>query len=99
MSMLRLLALEALPCGCVAGRYRDLRTHRDVTYIEDKARTCRGPNHRRNHVVAPRLQAAPRGGLLGMRPTLSPVRRRAAWLRHTRGQVAAGGPPGVHAFV
>ena len=71
MSMVRLLALDALPCGCVVGRYCDVGTHRNVTYIEDKAQTCGRLDHRRNHVVtAPPPAAAPPHTPTGMRLAL-----------------------------
>lgn len=52
MSVVRLLGLHTLPCGCVVGQYREVHTQRHVTYIEEKAPTCHAPSHRRNHTVA-----------------------------------------------
>lgn len=56
MSLVRLLGFSTLACGCVIGRYRELATSREVTYVEEKGKTCGSHSHRRNHtVVAERL--------------------------------------------
>ena len=34
MSLVRLLGFRTLTCGCVIGRYRELATSREVTYVE-----------------------------------------------------------------
>jgi len=52
MSLVRLLGFTTLGCGCVVGRYREVATNREVSYIEEKGKTCSAYNHRRNHTVA-----------------------------------------------
>lgn len=51
-SLVRLLGFKTLGCGCIAGRYRELATHREITYIEEKGVGCLDHAHRRNHTVA-----------------------------------------------
>lgn len=53
MSLVRLLGFTTLTCGCVTGRYREVATNREITYIEEKGTTCQHAGHRRNHTVAP----------------------------------------------
>ena len=53
MSLVRLLGFRTLGCGCVIGRYRELATSRELTYIEEKGARCELYGHRRNHTVAP----------------------------------------------
>jgi hypothetical protein len=36
----------------VIGRYRDLASGRELTYVEEKGSTCESHAHRRNHTVA-----------------------------------------------
>jgi hypothetical protein len=52
MSLVRLLGFTTLGCGCVVGRYREVATSREVTYIEEKGKSCGSHGHRRNHTVA-----------------------------------------------
>jgi hypothetical protein len=52
MSLVRLLGFKNLPCGCVVGRYRDLASERELTYVEEKGSSCELHGHRRNHTVA-----------------------------------------------
>ncbi|MBZ5557060.1 MAG: hypothetical protein LAO77_07260 [Acidobacteriia bacterium] len=52
MSLVRLLGFTTLACGCVLGRYREVATSREVTYVEEKGQTCGSHGHRRNHTVA-----------------------------------------------
>jgi hypothetical protein len=52
MSLVRLLGFTTLRCGCVVGRYREVATSREVTYVEEKGKTCSSAGHRRNHTVA-----------------------------------------------
>ena len=52
MSLVRLLGFTTLGCGCVTGRYREVATNREVTYVEEKGLTCELNAHRRNHTVA-----------------------------------------------
>ena len=51
MSLVRLLGFTTLACGCVVGRYREVATSREVTYVEEKGQTCATHAHRRNHTV------------------------------------------------
>jgi hypothetical protein len=51
MSLVRLLGFKNLPCGCLVGRYRDLASARELTYVEEKGPTCDFHAHRRNHTV------------------------------------------------
>jgi len=52
MSLVRLLGFRTLACGCVIGRYRELATSRELTYIEEKGAGCQLYGHRRNHTIA-----------------------------------------------
>jgi hypothetical protein len=59
MSLVRLLGFTTLACGCVTGKYREVATHREVTYVEEKGHECSHNGHRRNHTLAsPRFGAA-----------------------------------------
>jgi hypothetical protein len=51
MSLVRLLGFRTLNCGCVIGRYRELATSREVSYVEEKGGTCDTHSHRRNHTI------------------------------------------------
>jgi hypothetical protein len=51
MSLVRLLGFTTLSCGCVVGRYRELATNREVSYIEEKGQACEAQGHRRNHTI------------------------------------------------
>src|SRR5687767_13250672 len=53
MSLVRLLGFTTLSCGCVTGKYREVATHREVIYVEEKGGTCSLAAHRRNHTLAP----------------------------------------------
>ena len=53
MSLVRLLGFTTLSCGCVTGKYREVATHREVIYVEEKGGTCGVAAHRRNHTLAP----------------------------------------------
>jgi hypothetical protein len=52
MSLVRLLGFRTLVCGCVIGRYRELATSRELTYVEEKGACCETLTHRRNHTIA-----------------------------------------------
>jgi len=52
MSLVRLLGFTTLACGCVVGRYREVATSREVTYVKEKGKTCASHGHRRNHTIA-----------------------------------------------
>jgi len=58
MSLVRLLGFTTLDCGCVVGRYRELATNREVSYVEEKGQRCDAHTHRRNHTL-PVLRTAP----------------------------------------
>ena len=51
MSLVRLLGFTTLACGCVVGKYREVATSREVSYVEEKGHTCGSHAHRRNHTV------------------------------------------------
>ena len=52
MSLVRLLGFTTLGCGCVVGKYREVATSREVTYVEEKGHSCGSHGHRRNHTIA-----------------------------------------------
>jgi hypothetical protein len=52
MSLVRLLGFRTLTCGCVSGRYRDMASTREVTYIEEKGASCVFSGHQRNQPVS-----------------------------------------------
>ena len=52
MSLVRLLGFSTLSCGCVCGRYREVASHRDVSYIEEKGNRCSQTEHQRNQPVS-----------------------------------------------
>ena len=52
MSLVRLLGFTTLGCGCVTGRYREVATNREITYVEEKGAGCSQHAHRRNHTIA-----------------------------------------------
>lgn len=58
MSLVRLLGFRTLTCGCVIGRYREVATSREVTYVEEKGAGCEQHGHRRNHTITPDRPAA-----------------------------------------
>lgn len=51
MSLVRLLGFTTLGCGCVTGRYREVATNREMTYVEEKGTGCDCAAHRRNHTL------------------------------------------------
>ena len=53
MSLVRLLGFTTLGCGCVTGRYREVATNREITYVEEKGASCAHQAHRRNHTLTP----------------------------------------------
>lgn len=63
MSLVRLLGFNTLTCGCIVGRYREVSTNREVSYVEEKGKGCGTHGHRRNHTIlanrAARLAASP----------------------------------------
>jgi hypothetical protein len=52
MSLVRLLGYSTLACGCVIGKYREVATSREVSYVEEKGKVCGSHGHRRNHTIA-----------------------------------------------
>lgn len=52
MSVVRILGFSTLSCGCVVGRYRDVASTREVSYVEEKGVGCESHAHRRNHTVS-----------------------------------------------
>jgi hypothetical protein len=52
MSLVRLLGFSTLACGCVIGKYREVATSREVSYVEEKGKVCGSHGHRRNHTIA-----------------------------------------------
>ena len=52
MSLVRLLGFTTLTCGCVTGRYREVGSNREVTYIEEKGNECLSSGHTRNQPVS-----------------------------------------------
>jgi len=56
MSLVRLLGFTTLSCGCVVGRYREVATSREVTYVEEKGAACSAHSHRRNHTLVTERQ-------------------------------------------
>ena len=52
MSLVRLIGFTTLACGCVTGKYREVATHREITYVEEKGVDCAHHGHRRNHTLA-----------------------------------------------
>ena len=52
MSLVKLLGFTTLACGCVSGRYREVGSKREVTYIEEKGTACREGGHQRNQPVS-----------------------------------------------
>jgi hypothetical protein len=59
MSLVRLLGYTTLACGCVVGRYREIASSRELTYVEEKGQTCGSHAHRRNHTIAVERAHAP----------------------------------------
>jgi hypothetical protein len=65
MSLVRLLGFTTLGCGCVIGRYREVATSREVSYVEEKGQACGSHGHRRNHTIIPdRFASTPAIGLV-----------------------------------
>ena len=59
MSLVRLLGFTTLACGCVVGRYREVATSREVSYVEEKGGECHLHGHRRNHTVTAAQRTVP----------------------------------------
>jgi hypothetical protein len=67
MSLVRLLGFRTLTCGCVIGRYRELATSREVSYVEEKGTGCQTHGHRRNHTVTESASPSPSAASLLIR--------------------------------
>ena len=52
MSLVRLLGFTTLTCGCVTGRYREVGSEREITYIEEKGTVCATSSPVRNQPVS-----------------------------------------------
>jgi len=52
MSLVRLMGFTTLTCGCVTGRYREVGSDREITYIEEKSTSCASSGHVRNQPVS-----------------------------------------------
>ncbi|MCC7007479.1 MAG: hypothetical protein IT184_01545 [Acidobacteria bacterium] len=52
MSLVKLLGFTTLTCGCVSGRYREVGSEREITYIEEKGTSCAQTGHTRNQPVS-----------------------------------------------
>ena len=63
MSLVRLLGFRTLGCGCVVGRYREVATSREISYVEEKGKTCGSHGHRRNHTIAAERMTPPTFGI------------------------------------
>ena len=64
MSLVRLLGFTTMPCGCVSGRYHEMATNREVSYIEEKGPACGQPGHQRNQPVGANRVAHGLGGVI-----------------------------------
>lgn len=53
--IVRILGFVTLACGCLIGRYQDLRTNREIVYVENKGAGCQCNVHRRNHALSERI--------------------------------------------
>jgi hypothetical protein len=67
MSLVRLLGFTTLTCGCVSGRYREVGTNREITYIEEKGSACPQAAHQRNQPLSADRVAHGFGPVDGMR--------------------------------
>jgi hypothetical protein len=66
MSLVRLLGFTTLGCGCVVGRYREVATSREITYVEEKGKSCGSHGHRRNHTIAAERMPASSFGIAAL---------------------------------
>ena len=61
-NLVRVLGFTTLGCGCVIGRYREVATSRELSYVEEKGKACGSHGHRRNHTVSSsRVASVPAG--------------------------------------
>jgi hypothetical protein len=57
MSVVRLIGFTTMSCGCVTGRYREVGSLRETTYIEEKGAGCAVAGHQRNQPIGARRVA------------------------------------------
>jgi len=50
-SLVRSLGFTTLTCGCLIGKYREVASSRELTYVEEKGKVCAHTGHRRNHTL------------------------------------------------
>jgi hypothetical protein len=50
-NVVKLLGFTTLTCGCLIGRYREVATNRELSYVEEKGTACATHGHRRNHAL------------------------------------------------
>ena len=74
MSLVRLLGFRTLSCGCVIGRYRELATSREVSYVEEKGTQCELHGHRRNHTIPEHLTPVTAGAVAVSRASSASAR-------------------------
>jgi hypothetical protein len=51
-NLVKLVGFTTLTCGCLVGRYREVATNREITYVEEKGTDCATHGHRRNHALS-----------------------------------------------
>lgn len=64
MSLVRLLGFTTMSCGCVCGRYQEMATNREITYVEEKGAGCNQSGHQRNQPVSANRVAHGLGGVI-----------------------------------
>ncbi len=64
MSLVRLLGFTTMSCGCVSGRYHEVATEREITYIEEKGLSRGHTGHQRNQPVSANRVAHGLGGVI-----------------------------------
>jgi len=48
------------------GRYREVATSREISYVEEKGKACGSHGHRRNHTIAAERVASPGFGIAAL---------------------------------
>jgi len=59
MGLIALLGFKERTCGCVIGRYRELATHREITYVEQRGPDCAAGGHHGSQSAPPDAQQCP----------------------------------------